>query len=434
MGRKKLAQVLYCHMNDQYVGTLTRTKGQLTFRYAATWLAHSAVRPLSLSLPLSGHSLSGEKVSAYFDNLLPDEKAVREAIRDNVGAASSQPFDLLSSIGKDCVGAIAFTDSEQPVALSVPKVQPLDESGVAKQIKAARTGKALGMDDEGDFRLSLAGAQDKTALTFWRGKWCKPVGTTPTTHILKPRIRSYTDDVDLSDSVENEWFCLAYLRELGMPVVNADIMRFEDEEVLVVERFDRLIKNNFIIRLPQEDFCQALGVTSAAKYQDKGGPGAADVMGLLATSLSPVADQQAFMMAQYVFWLLAAIDGHAKNFSLFLRPQGHKLTPLYDVISAHSWMGQGNLQPRKIKMAMAVNSKNRHYRWHDIIHRHWLAHANSMNYSPKRMEEMIEQVIEGTPQALESAMQQAQLISPRALEVGEKIRSGVMQTIKKKTK
>jgi serine/threonine-protein kinase HipA len=61
------------------------------------------------------------------------------------------------------------------------------------------------------------------------------------------------------------------------------------------------------------------------------------------------------MKVQIVFWLLAAIDGHAKKFSIFLSPSGYRLTPIYDVMSAASWP---EFSDHKIKLAMALGNKN----------------------------------------------------------------------------
>ncbi len=74
--------------------------------------------------------------------------------------------------------------------------------------------------------------------------------------------------------------------------------------------------------------------------------------------------------------MLCAPDGHAKNFSLFIRPGGrYQLTPLYDVISAYPVVGHGpnQISPFKVKLAMAVRSQNAHWKMNDILRRHWVA-------------------------------------------------------------
>ena len=98
----------------------------------------------------------------------------------------------------------------------------------------------LGITEDESFRISIAGAQEKTALLRWNRRWCKPRGTTATTHIFKPSIGKRPNGVDLTSSVENEYLCLKILNALGLPAANAEMQTFGDRRVLIVERFDRL--------------------------------------------------------------------------------------------------------------------------------------------------------------------------------------------------
>jgi serine/threonine-protein kinase HipA len=185
----------------------------------------------------------------------------------------------------------------------------------------------------------------------------------------------------MSESVENEWLCSKILHAYGLPAARTQILQFEDMKVLAVERFDRMWWENeegkrWLLRLPQEDMCQATGTPPHLKYEPDGGPGVRTIMKLLSTSRDPDRDRRMFFQAQVLFWMLRATDGHAKNFSIFLRPGGaYELTPLYDVLSAYPVIGTGanQLSPFKAKMAMAVRSKNTHWVMRDIVRRHWLA-------------------------------------------------------------
>jgi len=154
---------------------------------------------------------------------------------------------------------------------------------------------------------------------------------------------------------------------LGLESANAEILIFGGKPVIVVERFDRIWKDGVLYRLPQEDICQALGVPPARKYQSDGGPGIIDVLQFLNGAVAPHEDRLAFMKAQIVFWLLAAIDGHAKNFSIFLTPGGYKLTPLYDVMSATPYP---EFPTQKTRLAMYVGDKA-YYRLNQIQLRHF---------------------------------------------------------------
>jgi len=426
-------------MNGVLVGCLSLRSGRLSFKYAQSWLQHPKARPISLSIPLQSEELKGDSVHAYFDNLLPDNEQVRKTIVDSLGAASSKPFDILSVIGADCVGALSFTEqlpeTDRNLSLKThsKNLIEVDDAKIADILKRTRSGYVLGMQQEDDFRFSLAGAQDKTALTYWKGKWHKPIGATPTTHILKlPIQNSQQMGLDLSSSVENEWFCLQFMKHLGFDVANASITTFIDQYALVVERFDRKVSHDGIIRLPQEDMCQALGVVSGSKYQEHGGPGIQDIMELLKTSGEALSDRYLFMKAQVVFWLLAAIDGHAKNFSIFLRTQGYSLTPFYDVMSAYPYFGQGNIQKQKIKMAMGIYGKNKHYKWYGILKRHWFSMAEKVKFPEDEMTHLIDELIESVPIAIEKTLKDLPEDFPRL--VSKTIAEGALNCLKKLSK
>ncbi len=401
---------LWVYMNGTLVGEYSyRKTGAQAFRYSPDWLAREFPIPLSLSLPLQRQAHTGQAVINYFDNLLPDSLALRHHLQRRFQVKTAEPFDLLYAIGRDCVGAIQLL----PAAQASPDVQhisgvPLSNADVAQLLQAQHNLSLDRSDDVQDFRISIAGAQAKTALLWHENVWHKPLGATPTTHILKLPIGK-TERMDLSDSVENEFFCAQLLKAFGMPIANTRMVCFEGCKALCVERFDRRFVvdhgNQWIVRLPQEDMCQALGIASALKYEVDGGPGIADIMQLLTASATPVADRFQFMKSVYLFWVLAAIDGHAKNFSIFLHPHGQfRLTPLYDVMSAYPLMAQRQVARQKVKMAMALRSQNSHYVWHTIQARHWCAMADKVNFPASQMTQVFEEVAARAPQAIDKTL------------------------------
>jgi serine/threonine-protein kinase HipA len=235
----------------------------------------------------------------------------------------------------------------------------------------------LGVGEDEDFRISIAGAQEKTALLRKDGQWFKPIGTTATTQILKPQIGQLSNGIDLSNSVENEYLCLKLLEGLGLPVANVEIADFGDRRTLIVERFDRRwARDGRLLRLPQEDICQALSVPPTRKYQSDGGPAMRDIIQLLKGSDTPDTDIATFMRACIVFWMLGATDGHAKNFSVFVGSAGRfRMTPLYDVLTAQPSLDAGRIQRKKFKLAMSVR-KSRHYPVLDFLPRHFAQTAD----------------------------------------------------------
>ncbi len=260
--------------------------------------------------------------------------------------------------------------------------------------------------------MSILVAQEKTALLLRDGQWCLPRGGTPTTHIFKLPLGLIGGmKLDMRDSVENEWLCALILKEFGLPVAACQPMQFEDVKALVVERFDRIwwkhpSGDSRLIRLPQEDMCQATGVPPEAKYEADGGPGIDRILDVLDGSTMREQDRHDFFKAQLLFWMLCATDGHAKNFSLFLRPGGrYQLTPFYDVLSAYPVLGEGpgKISPFKARMAMAVRTKNAHWKMRDILRRHWLAlgaRHGVVTDGGRRVQVMIDDVAARTPQVI----------------------------------
>ncbi len=383
MARPAAVSRLILHMNGVRVGAWQTGQGEDALQYDEHWLASPQARPLSLSLPLQpGNAvLRGAAVSAWFDNLLPDSQPMRERLAQRFRTRSTRAFDLLAEIGRDCVGAVQITpDGVNPGRVDRISAQPLDEAGVAQALRAAVAPAALAQRGDADeyFRISIAGAQEKTALLWHQDQWWRPSGTTPTTHILKlPLGLVGHQQLDLRDSVDNEWLCAQVLAAYGLRVARCHPLSFEGQRVLAVERFDRrwAPSGAWLLRLPQEDFCQATGTPAHARYEADGGPGMARILGLLNQSAQRARDREDFFLAQLLFCLLYAPDGHAKNFSIAMHAGGRfALTPLYDVLSAYPLLGRGARQmaPQKIKLAMALRSENTHWHLREMRRRHWL--------------------------------------------------------------
>lgn len=372
---------LWVWMNGELVGRWSRGRtGHHRFTYEKSWLASPRVRAISLSMPISmNRTVEGDSVVNFFDNLLPDSEQIRKRLSIRYKTKSVEAFELLQAIGRDCVGAIQLLPAgQEPVGFNQLSYEVLHENEIEQLLQDVVHAPGVGRQDVGnDLRISIAGAQEKTALLRIGKQWCFPKGATPTTHILKlPMGLVGGRKLDLSHSVENEWLCGQLLNELGLSTATSEIASFGGQKALVVQRFDRQFAedNHWIIRLPQEDFCQALGHPSNQKYEVDGGPGIAECLSVLASSQTPDTDRQTFLCAQLAFWLLAATDGHAKNFSVFLLPgYGYRLTPLYDVLSAWPVIGEGknHIPWHKARLAMAIRSQNAHYRLSEIQTRHW---------------------------------------------------------------
>lgn len=402
MAKTRSAIYLNVFLNSRLVGYLQRrSNGAIEFHYDDKWLHFDKALPISLSLPLRSEKYSGAEVSKVLDNLLPDNEKIRHQIAARVGAKSNDVIDLLAAIGHDCVGALRFlTEGASNSYEDKITGRQLTEIEVLQIIKNL-TQSPLGIDEIDEFRISLAGAQEKTALLFFKNKWMLPKGTTPTTHILKPQIGKLRNGIDLSRSVENEHFCLEFLKNLNLPCAKSQIIDFADERVLVVERFDRLwTKKQRLLRIPQEDCCQAFGISSSQKYESDGGPGITQILNLLNASDNAQRDKLVFFKSQIINWLLAATDAHAKNYSISLFPKGiFHLAPLYDVMSVQPYFDRKQIRLNKMKMAMAVGSQ-RHYIVDKIIPRHFIQTAKANGFDLLLIKNLFEELIVDVPVAI----------------------------------
>ena len=396
-------------MNGELVGTLEKHKnGAHTFQYDKNWLTNAVTRPLSLSLKLQLPAITSDAVINYFDNLLPDSPQVRDRIVARYKASSKQPFDLLKEIGKDSVGAIALLPPDRPYKKEPLSYEVLDDKKLETVLSAYKSDIPLGMlEEEEDFRISVAGAQEKTALLLVDEQWCIPKGNTPTTHIIKlpiGEIQQANATLDLKDSVENEYLCIELARALGFAVPNVKIIQTDNIKALAVERFDRRWTKDRagLLRLPQEDICQVFGMPSSIKYESQGGPSIAQIMELLMGSSNALEDRYNFMRFQVFQWLIGATDGHAKNFSIYIDKGGsYRLTPFYDILSAYPLLGGKGLNIRKLKLAMGLTAtKGKKYEISKILPRHFLDTAKAVNFNQDTMQELIDEMKDALPKAM----------------------------------
>jgi len=406
MGRRSTTKKLNVWMNGIPVGYWEITRQGERLRYFDDWLTDEQARPLSLSLPfLPGNApYQGQVVTDYFDNLLPDNETIRRRLAMRHQTGGIDPFQLLAKLGRDCVGAIQLLpEDETPSDVYEIRGEVLNTARIAQRLRNTTSAQALGQPDhDEDLRLSIAGAQEKTALLRHEGRWLLPHGSTPTTHIFKLPLGLVGHmQADMRTSVENEWLCSKIVNAYEISIARCEIEHFEDQKTLVVERFDRTPSSDgsWIIRLPQEDMCQATGASPLRKYQSDGGPGIAQIMELLLGSDHAEQDLRRFFKTQLIFWVLAATDGHGKNFSIAHLARGrYRATPIYDVLSAHPVIGKGKNQipPQKAKLAMAVRGSTNYYLIEKIQRRHWIAQAQQVGLGAAAAEQLIEEIIGST--------------------------------------
>jgi serine/threonine-protein kinase HipA len=384
-------------LEDSAIGEVTRLAGgRLRFDYQPDYQRWTRPTPLSVSMPVPIGSHADQSISPWLWGLLPDNDAVLQRWAREFHASASSAFSLLGTpIGEDCAGAVRFCDpAELERVLRRPsEVEWLTDEDIAQRLRELRQDATawLGRSFSGQF--SLAGAQAKTALLFDDGRWGVPSGSMPTTHILKPAVAGL-DDHDL-----NEHLCLDAARRAGLIAARTSVDSFGDQTAVIVSRYDRtILADGQIIRIHQEDLCQALGVPPSRKYQNEGGPSPADMARLLRAVMPAQAGEEAvlrFADALIWNWLIAGTDAHAKNYSLLLSGDQVRLAPLYDVASALPY----GIDEHKLRFAMKLGGS---YEIH-VRRNPWPQTAAELGLAAEVLQERVRTLATSAPAAFAAA-------------------------------
>lgn len=377
--------------DGRVMGEIERdARGQLDFGYDARWRQREYAYPLSLSMPLGVAQHGHDRIERWLWGLLPDNANVLERWGRRFQASARNAFSLLRATGEDCPGAIQLIRPERVDRLMVPagrQVAWLTTAEVEARLRTLRMDESAWRLDGDDGQFSLAGAQSKTALFLKDGRWGIPQGATPTSHILKPPIRGFRGHC------ENEHLCLQLARALGIPAARSMVSRYGQETAIVVERYDRIATAGRLVRLHQEDLCQALARSPFNKYESHGGPGCRDIAGAIRSySTRPGEDLRTFVKATALNWVIGGTDAHARNFSLLIGARGEtRLAPLYDLASALPY--PGHYAPR-LKLAMKIGGESR---LGYVRIRHWERFAGEVGLPPDEVLEISESVATETP-------------------------------------
>ena len=383
-------------MDGAQIGILDGSdRRNLRVVYDDAWIASHRSTPLSVSMPLAARVHSGRVVSAYLWGLLPDNDRVLERWARTFHCSANDVFGLLVGVGADVAGAAQYVPPGVPGEEALEgRIEVLTEADVAALVRElGRDGTAWHARQPG--RWSLAGAQAKVALAYddATDTWGLPSGAQPTTHIIKPAIAGM-DHHDL-----NEHLCLRAAAAFGLQVAQTQVRRFDAERALVVARYDRVRHGGRIVRVHQEDCCQALAVHPERKYEADGGPGVDDIARLLREVAVPSAqpDVEALLRGVAFNWLILGTDAHAKNYSLLLSGAQVRLAPLYDIASAAPY-GE---HPKKLRLAQKIGGE---YRPAAIGGRHWDRLAIAAQVDPERLRGEIIDMAGRLPDALASAV------------------------------
>lgn len=405
-------------LGESRAGVLRQdSRANLTLEYELAWCDDPNAAPVSVSMPLARRAHRGEVLLAYLWGLLPDNEFILDAWAKRFNVSARDVFGLLAHVGEDCAGAVRFVSPDRFETLAVRargKVRWLDEAEIATRLRTLREDESAwrAATDTGQF--SLGGAHPKTALFFDGKRWGVPSGRTPTTHILKPGAGH------LAGHAENEHFCLALAGELGLPVASSEVVCFEEEIAIVVERYDRQRAGGTVLRVHQEDCCQALGVLPLRKYESEGGPGARSITEMLAErSRRAREDIDTFIAALAFNWAIAGTDAHAKNYSILIGKHGEiRLAPLYDIASLLPYAAHGL---RKLKLAMKIGGR---YRLHEIGVHAWNKLSTELGRDPDETRAMLQSMCDELPDRTNDVVKRAKaagLTHPVLLTLKESI-------------
>lgn len=377
-----MAKFLDVYFHNKIVGQLIQDDhGNMNFIYAKKWLTNPKAVAISCSLPLQKEKFSKKQCRAFFEGLLPEQQQ-RKIIAKNLGVSEHNEFSLLEKIGGECAGALSFLPPEGKPHTSPTHYHELTDADLAKTLEELHTKPLLA--GEYGVRLSLAGAQEKLAVYINDDRICIPLDNYPSTHILKPAHYIY------GDIVFNEYFCMKLAKEIGLITAEVECKKVGEIAYLLVKRYDRFISSpqdgkQIIARLHQEDFCQALGFSSAQKYQNEEGPSLKNCFDLVRNqTIKPIVEINKILDAVIFNFLIGNCDAHGKNFSL-LYQDGAQLAPLYDLVCTIYY---DNLDK---KMAMKLGGE---YDINKIAFRHFDKFADEVQLSKSAVRHRIKSLIQ----------------------------------------
>ena len=369
-----MAKELSVRLHGLQVGVLRLVNGKMEFTYD-----ENAQKPISLSLPLQKEPFKEKVCRAFFGGLLPENPNMRELLAKKYNINVNDDFKLLKEIGRDCAGALSFHEMTEPQKYyQMLKIEGsiLSDEELTKYLEELPYRPYLGK------RLSLAGAQEKTAVCVINGKIALPNDDIPTTHIIKTALPKYVQ------SIQNEYICMKVAKEIGLEVAEVEIRKVGEIEFLLVERFDRKYSNNLECeRILQEDFAQSLGIQARDKYKVT----FKDCLKVLNQTATPANSKLRFVRQVIFNYLIGNTDAHAKNFSVYLTNDGITLTPAYDLLCS-------SIYDCDQRIAMKLG-KARYYA--DVTEKDWKIFAQDLDISHKLVQAELERQKDYLPKIVE---------------------------------
>lgn len=430
--RQRTPSRLRVVMSGQPAGWLRRDPhGSVSLQYDTQYATGSTATPLSVALPLVEAAHRGAHLNAWLANLLPDNDRVRQRWATQYQVSASSPYALLAHVGADCAGAVQFLREDQLDQVDQGGLTLLTDEQVGELLAALVADPAAFTPLHEGGQFSLAGGQAKVALRWDGRRWSEPWGSEPSTHILKPPMPN------LAFQELNEHLCLRLARSLDLPAADSEVQNIAGQQAIVVRRYDRVELNAQLVRLHQEDLCQALGVQPGNKYQSDGGPGPEQIVAVL-RRVMPVGVAEAaigtFLDALALSWVIGATDSHAKNYSLLLSGPAVRLAPLYDVNSVLPYLAAerrgvspGQVSMHTARLAMSVGGRAL---LNDLDADAWTQLASTIRLPPAQVLDRIASVVERTPAAADTVFEAATAngaLTPLQLAFVERMRDLIIE-------
>ncbi len=370
------------------IGSVREANDIWAFQYHPTWLENPTRLAIAPGLPLQAEEIvdggSRRPVQWFFDNLLPEED-LRAQLAQETKLEAADAFGLLQRYGAESAGALTLL----PPGTEWPAHgrRPLSETEIRSRIRALPRAT---LEAKAPKKMSLAGAQHKLPIIVDDGIF-EPVGSEPSTHILKP---DHRPPDSYPSSAANEWYVMQLAKNLALPVPMVTHRycpegesKDGNEAVYIIERFDRRRTGEGTTRIHAIDACQLMNLDRSFKYSAM----SAEILGQIADRTRSRAQARLRLFRWCLFNAMTGnADAHLKNLSFLVTPNGIELAPFYDLITTAVFEAERPGKWQSVRMPIQIG-KARHYE--ELSRDDCLALAGELRIAKRAAVTLIDQAI-----------------------------------------
>ena len=347
---------LFITFDEKIIGELVFENEKFELNYFNSWKKNG----FELSPHLSFDNSTNENIKNFLKNLLPEGENLDD-ISIFLQISKYNTFGLIKEIGKDIAGAINFY--KEPIEIKEKKFIEISNEKLVRKIKNINYENILIWN--GKVRLSIAGVGKKLPVMIKDKKIGFGEGKYASTHILK------FDKKELN-LVENEYLSLKLAKKVGLEVNEAEILKIENEKILLIKRFDRLYnkEEDIVIKKHIIDGCQILNMPPEYKYQKVFGENSF-IEEISIKKLSKAIDKYCNLREKdkFISWILFNLvigntDAHGKNISFYINKTGISITPFYDILNTAMYK---DVYDTKLAMSIGDNFELEKIEYSDLI-------------------------------------------------------------------